>query len=90
MKDPKLERIIIEDDVICDYCDRVIPAGSLIFARFSAKEVENGDYYYWCSKECLDNYEAEEFIREFKLGEEEFERGFHETSEDYLDFEEEE
>jgi len=81
----KLERIIIEDDVICDYCNRPLSAGSTVFARFD-KDSEGIIPFYWCSQECLDNYEAEEFEKELI-------DGLHETSEDYfkdyIEFEEE-
>lgn len=78
MKESKLERIIIEADVICDYCDRVIPAGSLVFARFEYDAENNLYHYYWCSTRCLDEYEAEELIDDLA-------HGCHETSEDYFE-----
>ena len=64
MKD-KLERIIIKQDAICDYCDKIIPAGSVVFVRYDYQE---GSYhYYWCSQHCLDSYEAEEFISDLEF-----------------------
>ena len=84
MKDTRLERIIIEDEVICDYCGRVIKEGSSVYAKFYKDEKdEDLYYYYWCSKECLDNHESEELMRELK-------RGLHDTASDYDCFNEKE
>jgi len=82
MKEPKLERIIIEDDIVCDYCNREVYAGSLVFMK--SEYDETGEFYplYLCSQNCLDNYEAEEFT-------DELENGLHDTVEDYFDFDDE-
>lgn len=79
MRDSCLQRIILEEDIVCDYCDSVIPAGTIVFARFITDEEDRVIYpFYWCSQECLDSYEAEEFENELK-------NGLHKSSDDYLD-----
>ena len=77
MKETKLKRIIIEEDVICDYCDIPILAGEEAFIRTIKYDNEGYFDIILCSSNCLDEYEAEEF-------ENELENGLHETSEDYF------
>jgi len=77
MKDQKLTRIVVTEDVMCDYCEKVIPAGSVVFAKYGFDDEGKKLYHYhWCSSACLNDYEAEDFMDDLASG-------CHETSKDY-------
>jgi len=90
MKKSRLERRIIEEYTVCDYCDIPIKVGSDVFVKIYF-DVDGFNEIILCSPNCLDNYEAEEFMNKFNRDyNEDFERGFHETPEDYFGYFEEE
>jgi hypothetical protein len=63
MENRKLERRTFEEDMTCDYCNCDIKAGSSAFVITFTDDYEISGEVILCSPTCLDEYEAEEFLK---------------------------